>query len=138
MLPYATLTTSSRPSPGPFFNSVCTESLCKSPHLGDWGANQRLILHVKEAAQEVNHKRRPALRAESLGMERPQGGLQGPDCSHQGAGETGCGGIPGSGLCAGAEGALGPPHLVQHFQGELNTRLLGQLCWNSRSPAQLW
>lgn len=37
----------------------------------------------------------------------------------------------GSSLGAGSEGGLGTPLPVEHLEEELNTKLLGQLCWNS-------
>lgn len=56
------------------------------------------------------------------------------------AGEVGCGGTPGTGLGCGAEGTLGTELQVQHFQEELNIKLLRQLFWKSPPslPAQLW
>lgn len=42
-----------------------------------------------------------------------------------------------SGLVAGAPEASGAQLHVQHLQEELNTRLRGQLCWNSLPATQL-
>lgn len=84
-------------------------------------------MQIKEAAQEDQNKRHPRLRAESSEVEGPERGLQDP------RGELGRQVV----ARPQAAGALGAQLQLQHLQEELNTRPLGQLCWNSLPPAQL-
>ena len=53
------------------------------------------------------------------------------------AGKVGCGVVLGAYPGAGVYRALETQLQVQPLQEELNTRLFGQLCWNSLPSAQL-
>lgn len=134
-MPYVTL-----PSCLPTFLRVefelteCLESLCKSPHLGAVGCKPKIYFSSKIGSPGRAEQEETKAENRKLGYGKTQEArLQLPGR----AGEVGYGVVLGPRPGAGAEGALETQLQVQHLQEELNTRLLGQLCWNNRPPVQL-